>query len=72
VGGLSGRHAAQPVILVDSSVWMSNFIGSGPRPKDLLDSLLDIEPLLVGDLVLVEVLQGFRNDCGYRRAKAVA
>lgn len=58
------------MILVDSSVWIDYFNGTVTRETDLLDSFLGVEPLLIGDLILVEVLQGFRDDRDYRRAKA--
>lgn len=58
------------MILVDSSVWIDYFNGTETRETDLLDGLLGVEPLLIGDLILIEVLQGFRDDRDYRRAKA--
>jgi predicted nucleic acid-binding protein len=58
------------VILVDSSVWIDYFNGVATRETDLLDGLLGREPLLTGDLILAEVLQGFRSDRDFRRAKA--
>lgn len=57
------------MILVDSSVWIDYFNGTETRETDLLDGLLGVEPLLIGDLILTEVLQGFRDDRDYRRAK---
>lgn len=36
----------------------------------MLDGLLGTEPIVIGDLILIEVLQGFRDDRDYRRAKA--
>ncbi len=57
------------MILVDSSVWIDYFNGTETRETDLLDGLLGVEPLLIGDLILVEVLQGFRDNRDYRRAK---
>ena len=33
--------------------------------------LLGVEPLAVGDLILTEVLQGFRSDAHYRTAREV-
>ena len=50
------------MILVDSSVWIDFFRGAKTPQVELLDSLLDRERLAVGDLILTEVLQGFRND----------
>ena len=45
------------------------FNGAATRETDLLDGLLGVEPLLIGDLIMIEVLQGFRADRDYRRAK---
>jgi predicted nucleic acid-binding protein len=56
------------MILVDSSVWIDYFRGTPTPQTDKLHSLLGVEPLLTGDLVLAEVLQGFGSDAGFRRA----
>ena len=58
------------MILVDSSVWIGYFNGDRTRETDLLDAYLGVEPLLTGDLILTEVLQGFRDNRDFRRAKA--
>jgi len=50
------------MILVDSSVWIDFFRGTASPQADLLDSLLGKEPLLIGDLILVEILQGFTSE----------
>jgi predicted nucleic acid-binding protein len=50
------------VILVDSSVWIDFFNGRSSRETDLLALLLRRRILLTGDLILAEVLQGFRKD----------
>ena len=57
------------MIFVDSSVWIDYFNGKTSPEVDRLDSLLGIEPLSTGDLILAEVLQGFRNDKDYKTAK---
>ncbi len=57
------------MILVDSSVWIDFFRGRQSREVDLLDDLLGTQPLLTGDLILTEVLRGFRHDRDYRLAK---
>lgn len=57
------------MIIVDSSVWVAYFNGVPMRETDRLDSLLQRELVVVGDLVLAEVLQGFRNDRDYRLAR---
>jgi hypothetical protein len=57
------------MILVDSSVWVDYFNGQVTRETDFLDSLLGTEPVAIGDLILAEVLQGFRSDADYEAAK---
>jgi len=57
------------MIFVDSSVWIDYFRGTGTPQAELLDSLLGSEPLLIGDLVLAEVLQGFQHDRDFNKAK---
>lgn len=49
------------MILVDSSVWIDYFRGNPTVHAEKLDSLLGKEPLAIGDLILTEVLQGFRQ-----------
>jgi predicted nucleic acid-binding protein len=50
------------VIVVDSSVWIDFFNGVSTPEVDRLDALLGVTPLAIGDLILVEVIQGFRNE----------
>ena len=57
------------MILVDSSVWIDYFGGYASPEADRLDALLGIEPLLTGDLILAEVLQGFSSDSDFRHAR---
>lgn len=53
------------MILVDSSVWI-DFLRNQPTPQaEWLDRNLGVEMLLVGDLILAEVLQGFTDDRGF-------
>ena len=54
--------------LVDSSVWIDYFRGTGSREADRLDELLGDEQVLIGDLMLTEVLQGFTTDRAFSRA----
>ncbi len=44
------------MILVDSSVWVDYFNGVPSQETDFLDSLLGIEPVAIGDLILTEVV----------------
>lgn len=57
------------MILVDSSVWIDYFRGAKSPQADLLDEFLGSRPLVVGDLILAEVLQGFQNDRDFNRAR---
>jgi predicted nucleic acid-binding protein len=50
------------LIFVDSSVWIDYFNGRDSAETDCLDKLLGKEPIGIGDLVLIEVLQGFKHD----------
>jgi predicted nucleic acid-binding protein len=56
------------MILVDSSVWIDYFRGVSTVGSDQLDRLLGNEPVVVGDLILTEVLQGFGTDAAFGRA----
>ena len=55
--------------LVDSSVWIDYFRGTPTAETDLLDSLLGKQPLAIGDLILVEVLQGTSSDRDFDRVR---
>lgn len=57
------------MILVDSSVWIDYFRGTGTPEAEKLDSLLGSEPVVTGDLILTEVLQGFGSDREFNQAK---
>jgi predicted nucleic acid-binding protein len=57
------------VIFVDSSVWIDYFRGVATKETELLDELLGVEPIVIGDLVLAEVLQGFKSDRHFNQAK---
>ena len=52
------------MIVVDSSVWIGNLRGTGSGPVRRLHAYADTEDdqLLVGDLILLEVLQGARDE----------
>ena len=57
------------MILVDSSVWIDYFNGRRTPQTDLLDDRLGTQPIVVGDLILTEVLQGFQSDRDFAQAK---
>ena len=50
------------MIVVDTSVWIDFFNGVSSPEVERLDGLLGVTPLVIGDLILVEVMQGFRNE----------
>jgi predicted nucleic acid-binding protein len=56
------------VILVDSSVWIDYFRGQSSVQTDRLDDLLSQQPILIGDIILTEVLQGFTSDSDFNKA----
>lgn len=57
------------MFVADSSVWIAFFNGIHSPESDSLDSALGKELVMVGDIMLTEVLQGFRRDRDYRIAK---
>jgi predicted nucleic acid-binding protein len=57
------------MILVDSSVWIDYFNGKRSWQTDLLDHMLSNVPIIMGDLILTEVLQGFKSDKDFETAK---
>ncbi|WP_332675499.1 type II toxin-antitoxin system VapC family toxin [Aromatoleum sp.] len=57
------------MILVDSGVWIDYFRGTETPQTEKLDSLLGVEIVAVGDLILTEVLQGFPNERDFNQAK---
>jgi predicted nucleic acid-binding protein len=57
------------VILVDTSVWIDYFNGTGNEYTDKLDAALEQGNVAIGDLIFLEILQGFKSDRDYRRAK---
>ena len=59
------------MILVDSSVWIDYFHGKATPETDALDLLLASEPVATADLVLAEVLQGFRSDRDFEQARTL-
>jgi len=59
------------MILVDSGVWIDYFNGIDNKQTSTLNDTLGIRPVAVGDLILTEVLQGFREDKDYKIAKSL-
>jgi predicted nucleic acid-binding protein len=59
------------VILVDSSVWINYFNGVSTWQTDLLDHYLSNTPIIIGDLILTEILQGFRSKADFKIASGI-
>ena len=57
------------MILVDSSVWIDYFRSADTPQVALLDSLFGRSPLVVGDLIAAEVLQGVRDEREFKWVK---
>jgi predicted nucleic acid-binding protein len=57
------------MIVVDSSVWIDFLNGNATPEVGRLSSLLGTEPLLVGDVILLEVLQGVRSETNAQRVE---
>lgn len=57
------------MILADSSVWIDYFRGSVTPQTDALDAALASEPVAIGDLILIEVLQGFKSEWHFYNAR---
>jgi predicted nucleic acid-binding protein len=55
--------------IVDSSVWVDYFNGNKTPQTEWLDSALGNTPVIMGDLILTEVLQGFQANKQFKVAK---
>ncbi len=58
------------MILVDSSVWIAHLRGQQTMATAKLERLVTREPILIGDLILLEVLQGARDEAHAARMEA--
>ncbi len=59
------------MILVDSSVWIDYFNGTSTAESEFLDQALRVQSISVGDLILAEILQGFKSDKDFAKAKSL-
>jgi hypothetical protein len=57
------------MLVVDSTVWINYFNGIESPQTDYLHAVIEQAPVLVGDLMLAEVLQGFRQDDDFEKAR---
>ncbi len=54
---------------MDTSVWIDFFNGLENKQTENLDRILSEKTVLVGDIILAEILQGFDSDKDFRLAK---
>ena len=60
------------MIVIDSTVWIDFFAGrESPQLPRLRAALTDEEEVAVAPVILTEVLQGFRSDRAFERARAL-
>ena len=57
------------MLVVDTSVWIDYFNGVENPQTDFLNTVLDKTPIIIGDLILTEVLQGFRYDPDFEKVR---
>jgi len=57
------------MILVDTSVWIDYFNGIETKETNILDAALEDGTVAIGDVILLEILQGFRSDKDYNKAR---
>ena len=69
MGGGPRGYEDGSMILVDSSVWIDYFNGLSTWQTELLDNYLSNTLVIIGDLILAEVLQGFTSDNDYETIK---
>jgi predicted nucleic acid-binding protein len=57
------------MMVVYTSVWVDYFNGLVTPHTDMLDAALGRQEILIGDLILTEVLQGFRAEADFAQAR---
>jgi predicted nucleic acid-binding protein len=58
------------MMVVDSSVWIDYFNGRPTAETEVLDRLAGMR-IVIGDLIIAEVLQGFASESEFRRAEQI-
>jgi predicted nucleic acid-binding protein len=59
------------VIIADTSVWIDYFNGKVDSYTDELDKQLNEGNVVLGDLILLEILQGIKSDKEYNKTKKI-
>ena len=57
------------MIVADTSAWIDYFNGVIAPHTDILDSDLQTNQIIIGDLIIAELLQGFKKEKEYYTAK---
>lgn len=57
------------MILVDTTVWIDYFNGRITPETNTLEKILGMDEIIMGDIILAEVLQGFRSDQDFEAAR---
>lgn len=59
------------MIVADTSAWIDYFNGVLAEHTDQLDSDLKTHRIIIGDLIIAELLQGFKTNKEYNTAKKI-
>jgi predicted nucleic acid-binding protein len=59
------------MIIADTSTWIDYFNGNNSNHVEILDYELQYNRVIIGDLIIAELLQGFRNEKQFRIAKEI-
>jgi len=49
------------MVVVDTSIWIDYLRGTSYKKIEKLEEILDTDRIIIGDLIITELLQGFRN-----------
>lgn len=71
MGRRFGSDEAGLMVLVDSSIWIDYFNGLVTPHTDALDGILGHEMVVMGDLIMVEILQGFSSPSDFNTGKSL-
>ena len=66
-----GELRGLQVILADTSVWIDYFNGTETEESNALGTALADGAVAIGDIILLEILQGFNSEKDYNSAKIV-
>jgi predicted nucleic acid-binding protein len=64
-----GANAGRSMIVADTSVWIDYFNGVDSPQATMLDNKLLHDTVVMGDLILLEILQGIRDEQQYQQTK---